>query len=197
MDISGTTGHYTRRKNYFVDKKFQGSFILKFCLLVVAAGALMMAALYLLAGKAATVSFVDSRVVVQSTADFLFPILMQTLIVATVIVGVTTVFFTLFVSHRIAGPAHRFKKILSSLSEGDFTGECRIRRGDSLQDVASALNEMMASVRRNLKALDDDLAGLKRAVEVMQGKSGTDDPELNELKKAVSELDSSLHRFKI
>lgn len=176
-----------KRRNYFIDKKFQLNFILKFCLLVAVTGAVIMVILYALAKKASTVSFVNSRVVVQSTADFLFPVLIQTFIVSTIIVSLATIVITLFVSHHIAGPLYRFKKILSSLGEGDFSLNCRIRRNDSLQDVASAFNNMLTEVRKSFNLIDNNLKGLKGKLE------GAD---LKELKKSVSEIDNALHHFK-
>ena len=196
MDRHSTATRRTRRKNYFIDKKFQTNFILKFCLFVAGAGILILAALYMLTKKATTVSFVNSRVVVQGTSDFLFPVLIQTFIVGTVIVSIATIFFSLFVSHRIAGPAYRFKKIMSSLKDGDFSGECRIRRNDSLQDVAAAVSDMMANVRKVLASMNGSLARLKERLEGMQDSKGADDTQLKELKKEVSELDRALRHFK-
>ena len=176
-----------KRRNYFIDKKFQSNFILKFCALVAAAGALVMAVVYALAGSATTVSFVNYRVVVQSTADFLLPVLIQTLIVVSIVVSAATVIFALFVSHRIAGPAFRFKKVLKALASGDFCGECRIRKNDSLRDVADSINDMTSNVRGALKETDERMTALKEAV-----KNAPD----NNLKKAVSDLEKAFRHFK-
>lgn len=187
MGQAGNTG-FVRRRNYFIDRKFQTKFIIEFCLLVAITVLVIMAILYILSKKATTVSFVNSRVVVQSTADFLFPILVQTVIIATAVVSVATILIVLFISHSIAGPAYRFKKVLSSLGYGDFSGECRIRRTDALQDVAGVLNETMSKIRSVLKDLDSSLLDLKGKLE--KGAS----PE--ELKKTVSDIDRKLRYFK-
>ena len=176
-----------KRRNYFIDKKFQSNFILRFCFLVVATGAFIMAVLYAMAGRANTVSFVNSRVVVQNTADFIFPLLIQTFVVSTIVVGLGVIVVTLFISHRIAGPLYRFKKVLNSLGEGNFSLPCRIRRKDALQDVALAFNDMIANVRKTFGLIDKDLKSLK-------GKLETGD--LKEIKKSVSEVDKALHNFK-
>lgn len=176
-----------KRRNYFIDKKFQTDFILKFCILVVAAGAFIMVVLYALAGRAATVSFMNSRVIVQTTADFLFPLLIQTFVLSTIIVGLATIVVTLFASHRIAGPIYRFKKVLGSLGEGDFSLDCKIRLKDALQDVALAFNGMIANVRKDFDLIDKDLKSLKGKLEA---------GDLKEIKKSVSEVDKALHHFK-
>ena len=176
-----------KRRNYFIDKKFQSNFILRFCLLVVATGALIMAILYAMAGKANTVSFVNSRVVVQNTADFLFPLLIQTFVISTMVVGLCTIIVTLIISHRIAGPLYRFKKVLKSLGEGDFSIPCKIRRKDALQDVAAAFNDMITNARQNFDLIDQDLKNLKGKMEA---------GDIKEIKKSVSEIDKALHHFK-
>lgn len=176
-----------KRKNYFIDKKFQTNFILKFCLLVVVTGAFILTALYVFSGKATTVSFVNSRVVVQTTADFLFPLLIQTLVISLIVVGLVTIVGAVFISHRIVGPAYRFKKVLCSLAEGDFTLKCNVRSNDSLQDVGRALDDMIANVRKGLNLIDGDLKDLKGKLEAGDSK---------EIKKTVSELDKNLHNFK-
>ena len=176
-----------KRRNYFIDKKFQSNFILRFCFIVVVTGALIMAILYAMAGKANTVSFVNSRVVVQNTADFLFPLLIQTFVISTMVVGLGTIIVTLIISHRIAGPLYRFKKILKSLGEGDFSIPCKIRRKDALQDVAAAFNDMITNARQNFDLIDQDLKNLKGKMEA---------GDIKEIKKSVSEIDKALHHFK-
>ena len=176
-----------KRRNYFIDKKFQSNFILRFCFLVVATGLALMAILYAIAGKANTVSFVNSRVIVQNTANFLFPLLIQTFVVSTIVVGLAAIVATLFVSHRIAGPLYRFKKVLASLGEGDFSLSCKIRRKDALQDVAAAFNDMITSARQNFDLIDKDLKNLKGKLEA---------GDIKEIKKSVSEIDKALHHFK-
>ena len=183
-----------KRRNYIIDRKFQSGFILRFCLLVVAAGLFILAVLYLISGSATSVSYVNSRIVVQSTADYLLPLLIQTFAIAVIIVGVATVFLTALISHRIAGPAYRFKQVLSSLGKCDFSGQCRIRRKDYLQDVAFAMNDMMASVRKALAAVDGSLARLKSTME--SATNGAGGEGLKALKKELAELENILRGFK-
>ncbi len=176
-----------KRRNYFIDKKFQTNFIVKFCMLVVVTGALIMVILYALTGTTNTVSFVNSRVVVQSTADFLFPLLVQTFLVSTIVVGLAAIFVTLIASHRIAGPMYRFKKVLSSLAEGDFSVSCKIRSKDALQDMVTAFNDMIARLRESFKLVDKDIKNLKAKLET---------GDLKEIKQSISEIDKALHHFK-
>jgi len=197
MEESGVSPVVSRRKNYFIDKKFQALFIIRFCLVVAVTGVLIMFSLFFMTRNMTTVSFMNSRTVVQTAADFLFPILVQTVAVATIIVSIATAIVMLFVSHRIAGPAYRFKKVLSSAGKGDFSGDFKIRRTDSLQDVAAALNEMILNARKLLVLLNMDMGHLKEKIDDASGKKIAGEEELRELKKYVSELDKTLSNFKV
>ncbi len=144
-----------KRKIHFIEKDFQVKFILKFCCLVALGGLLTIVILYILAMKSTSVSIVNSRVMVRTTSDFLIPILIQTVIIVTIVVSIATIIVTLFVSHKIAGPLYRFKKILKILEEGDFSSGFKIRHHDQLQDVADTFNNMISKIREKLKALKD------------------------------------------
>ena len=187
-----------KRRIYFIENEFQARFILKFCLLVIVGGLLTVGILYLLAMRATTVSIVDSRVVVQNTANFILPVLIQTVIIVMVIVGLAVIAVTLFVSHKIAGPLYRFKKAIQALTEGDFSSEFKIRRLDQLQDLADAFNGMINKVRAELKALKYNFGSLKEKLdnisehEIAEHKR----PHLSELKRVSAELNKIIDYFR-
>lgn len=188
-----------KRRIYFIEKAFQTKFILKFCAIVGIGGLLTVGILYLLAGKTTTVSIVNSRVVVRTTADFILPILIQTVAVVTAIVGLATVVLTLLVSHKIAGPLYRFKKVINLLEEGDFSGDFRIRLHDQLQDLAQIFNNMITKTRIQLKALRDNLLSLKEKLDNVSEQEVSEHKRsyLSELKRISAELNRILQHFKI
>lgn len=187
-----------KRRVYFIEKKFQAKFILKFCALVALGGLLTIGLLYLLAMRSTTVSFVNSRVVVRTTADFLLPVLIQTVAIATIIVGLATIAVTLFVSHKIAGPLFRLKKVMGELENGDFSADFHIRHLDQLQDLATAFNEAIRKIREKIQALKDGLKVLKDGLddisenEIAESKRSL----LAELKEAAEELNKASRYFK-
>ncbi len=189
----------SKRKIYFIEKSFQTKFILKFCALAALGGILTIGILYVLAMKSTTVSFVNSRVVVRTTADFILPILIQTVAIVTVLVGLATILVTLFVSHKIAGPLYRFKKVLQALTEGDFSGDFKIRHLDQLQDLADAFNRMILKIKTELKAVKDNFRSLKEKLdniaeqEIVEHKRAY----LGDLKKIAEELEKIMRYFKI
>jgi methyl-accepting chemotaxis protein len=189
---------FYKRRIYFIEKKFQAKFILRFCALVVLGSLFTVGLLYLFALRSTTVSIANSRVVVRTTADFLLPVLIQTVIIVTILVGIATMIMTLLVSHKIAGPLYRFKKVMKELEEGDFSQDFRIRHLDQLQDLADTFNNMIKKIRSVIKILKDNLPSLRDKIdsiseqEVAEGKRSL----LSELKKISRELSKIVDYFK-
>jgi signal transduction histidine kinase len=187
-----------KRRNYFIEKKFQSQFIIKFCLLVVFGGLVTIALVYLFSRQATTVAIVNSRVVVRTAADFLLPILIQTVAIAVTLTGLGVIFVTLLVSHRIAGPLYRFKKAMEGMERGDFSRGFTLRTHDQLQDVAVSVNQMLKSNRQQLGAIQEMTAVLKRNLDkysdgdVAAGKLSS----LQEMKRVAAELDAVAGKFK-
>lgn len=187
-----------KRRNYFIEKKFQAKFILRFCLLVLFGGLLTVGVVYVLALQSTTVSIVNSRVLAMNTAKFILPILVETVLIVTAGVLCATIVLTLLVSHKIAGPLYRFKKVMQSLEAGDFSADFRIRHLDQLQDLASTFNSMIKKIREEQNKLKTNFVTLKEKLdhisesEILEHKR----PALNELKRISRELDKIINYFK-
>jgi len=187
-----------KRRIYLIDREFQVKFILKFCALVAAAGLLFMSILYFSVMQSTAVSIVNSRVVVRSTADLILPILIQTVIVVTIVISLFTIFVTLFISHKIAGPLYRFKKVMQELETGDFSSDFQIRNPDQLQELARAFNSMIKKVREEMGQLKENSVSLKDKLESLSEHeiSELKRPILKELKIISEELSKLSHNFK-
>jgi hypothetical protein len=48
---------------------------------------------------------------------------------------------------RIAGPLHRFETFLRAIANGEKPADCKIRRGDELQEFCTLLNDVTAPLR--------------------------------------------------
>jgi len=172
-----------KRKNYFIDKDFQTRFILKFCLLVVLAGLITIGILYFVGKKSTTVSIIDSRVLVRSTADFLLPVLIQTLLVVMIISGLATILVTLLFSHKIAGPLYRFKKAIEEVKLGNLSTNFNIRNYDQFKGLSEEVNEMINKMREQINLIKADVVNFKE-------KKG------NLSEQDVEELDKKINYFK-
>lgn len=53
----------------------------------------------------------------------------------------------ILVTHRIAGPIYRFEVYLKQVLAGEARGDCRLRKGDELQDMCALINQVTAPLR--------------------------------------------------
>ncbi|MFH1854690.1 MAG: hypothetical protein ABH815_05200 [Candidatus Omnitrophota bacterium] len=180
------------RKTYFIDKKFQATFITKFCLLIILGSAITGVLLYIFSSRATTVSLVNTKAVVTSTAEYLFPLLIQTALIVTLIISVFTIILTLFVSHKIAGPLYRLKKELESIGEGNLNPNFKLRNKDQLHDVATTLDGME-------KRLIEALGYIKNAVrDLREMNSGLESERQDKaaLENKIKKIEELVSHFK-
>jgi methyl-accepting chemotaxis protein len=180
-----------RRRIYFIEKGFQTWFIVKFCLVVIAGALITMGLLYFFAARTTTVSFENTRAVVKSTADFILPVLIQTLIIVTLTVAIFTIMLTLYVSHKIGGPVYRFKRELELITQGDLSSEFRIRKNDQFQDLAGLLNLVKRKLRDEISVIKKDLEELESVLHSLpEGESK------NKVSELVERIKQRIEKFK-
>jgi methyl-accepting chemotaxis protein len=152
MNASRITHPYKRR-NYFINKNFQRDFIFRFCALAGLGSVLTMGAIYWLAMNSTTVAIRDGHVAVRTTADYLLPLMFQTVSLELIIGTIATIALTMIISFRIAGPLFRLKMMFQGLAQGDFCAHMQLRRDDQLKDLAQAYNEAVYKLNNKIKAL--------------------------------------------
>ncbi len=180
-----------RRRQYFIDRKFQANFIIKFCVIVILASIVFgMLTLYL-SRNYTTVAIENTRVNVKSASDFMFPIMVQTLLIVNLVSAVCVVFLTLLVSHKISGPLYRIKKELELLKTGDLAANFRIRTNDQLQELSQDLVETTDFLRDKQKKLLEKTNKIKEII--AKSPASADD----EVKKVLNEIDNIISHFKI
>jgi methyl-accepting chemotaxis protein len=73
----------------------------------------------------------------------------------------------IIVTHRLVGPAYRLKVLLRDVRDGHLRIQGRFRKGDELQDVFEAFQEMIESLRAaqtaEIALLDDAIGKAKQA----------------------------------
>lgn len=187
-----------KRNFYLVKKEFQMRFILRFCALVLAGSIVTIGVMYFMEANSTTVAIVNSRVLVRTTADFILPLLTQTVTLVALMVSIAVAAVTLILMHRILGPLHRFKKVLQGVGEGDFSRDFTIRKRDQLHDVAEAFNTMTNKLRGRFKDLQAASAALKETINRISEDDLAQDKKwyLKELKKLSADLDRASQGFK-
>lgn len=175
-----------RRRQYFIDKKFQTKFMVKFASLVVIAAAISGIIVYLMARSTVTTSFENSRLVIKSTADFILPSVLLSGAIVIISVGLATILIALFTSHKIAGPLYRLERDIKEVSSGNLQMRFSLRKSDEMKSLADGLNAMV-------DALKDDVINIKKASSEIEASLNANNIEsarskLNDLKKITDKF---------
>jgi len=63
------------------------------------------------------------------------------------VIGLITLVGGYFITQKVVGPVHNLKKKLYLVQKGDLTVDIQFRKGDEYQDVADAVNSIVANKR--------------------------------------------------
>ncbi len=179
-----------KRRNYFIDKKFQSDFIVKFCIVVIIASVIIGFLIAYFSKNFTTVAIENTRVLVKTAADFMLPVIIITIIIVNFFTAIAVIALTMFTSHKIAGPLYRLKREIQHLQKGNLNANFKIRKTDQLQDFASALSDLSDMLRDRYTLLKDKTEQLKKVID-----SSCDNKEVVSAK--LSEIEDLLKQFKI
>lgn len=154
-----------KRRQYYIDKKFQTNFMIKFCLVILVGGFLSVALTMWTSQGTLTSTFNGSELVIEDTSYAIMPSVIVTNIVTTAIISCVAVFVMLFVSHKIAGPIFRFESDLKIVASGDLKNKIRLRNGDQFSGLVGNLNEMVESLNGKVTEIHNDLDRIAKKAE--------------------------------
>ncbi|MEA3489423.1 MAG: HAMP domain-containing protein [Candidatus Omnitrophota bacterium] len=150
-----------RRHIYFIKKKFQRNFILKFCGLIVIGAVISGSIIYAMSISTVTTTFENSRLIMKSTADFILPAVLLASVVMIVLIGLATIAATLFTSHRIAGPLYRLEKDIEEITSGNLKKRFHLRKTDEIKALAESLNNMAETLRSDIDKVKNGISDLE------------------------------------
>ncbi|MGH7430614.1 MAG: hypothetical protein ACREI5_02170 [Candidatus Methylomirabilales bacterium] len=120
---------------------------------------------------------------------------------AMLVVFVLLALHSTFVSHRIAGPLYRFRKVFGAVARGDLSVRATLRKGDYLEKESESVNEMIASLRAKIESIQSHhvemqtvLTALKQSIE--QRSLEHMHRQLEELHVQMEELKASIRQFR-
>ena len=154
-----------RRSHYFIDKTFQTKFILTFGLIVFISSALAMGLVLYFSRESNTVAIENTQVVVKTTADFILPLIFQTICVVLIFSSIASIALTLLFSHKISGPLVRLTQEINGLKAGDLTRGFSTRGTDQLQKFSQGLFEMADALKGQVIDLKEDYQKFQRYLE--------------------------------
>jgi methyl-accepting chemotaxis protein len=145
--------NFTKRRNYYIDKKFQTKYILLTILLLLTYTFIFVIIIF--APYILTLYF-DYPLAEKTEAARLLLLLHGTIWPW---IGGVILFFgavSIFISHQIAGPLYRLKKSLVQIVEGNLDIKIKLRKWDDLKDLAEHINDLAAELQTFVTALKSD-----------------------------------------
>ena len=137
-----------KRHSIFINKAFQGRFILNVLLLLLLSGLCSAMLIYWMTGGALQAESQTAHAnIVNSLENLGFSILIGNL-VAMLLAGGVALFVILYASHKIAGPLYRFEKLCQQIGDGQLDTVTSLRQHDQLQDLGTAFGDMVNKLRR-------------------------------------------------
>ena len=172
--------HYKRR-NYFINKEFQGRYIFNYFLLAAIGSLLFIGVFSFFSSNTLSIVYDNYHLQIGLTPGILFKKILSTQWLFIVFGGGIVVVVTLILTHRVAGPFYRFEKTLDQMMDGDISRKIILRKNDEGKDLAQKINAFNYMLGDKLSIMENFNAQI--AVSSLR------------LKKALDESDLGVERF--
>jgi|GEM_PF-361781 len=180
-----------KRRTVFIKKAFQGRFIITVLMMILLFGFCSAGLIYWLINSDLHAQSQSAHGNISNTwARLGLSILMGNL-VAVIIAGIPTVFFVLYISHKIAGPLYRFEQACEQIGDGNLDTVTQLRKQDQLQDLSIAFTTMSDKLRARQQQRQQNLAAMEnqlKALKTMQQLSPQQSHVIAELEHSIQQL---------
>jgi methyl-accepting chemotaxis protein len=186
-----------KRRNFFINKEFQGRLIFNYFILVVIGSALFVGIITFFSSNTLSIVYDNYHLELGITPDILLKKFFSAQWFFIIIGGGAVIIITLFLSHRVAGPFYRFEITLDEMLNGDLSQKIWLREKDEGKELASKINlfngklsEKIAIVKNyknSINAYTDEIE------KILDPASDTDNAvleNLNKIKKETNNIDS-------
>ena len=191
------SGGKERRRQHYLRQSFQTQFILQFAGLVVLGCTAFGIALYLYSNSTLTTAFVNSKLKIMRTSDFLLPAMLIAALGVTALMAFMAATRLMFLSHRIAGPLYRFQKTTQAVEKGDLKLRVQLRRNDELQDVAQSMDGMVQQLRARAQVIKEQSERFGKILERVSQNSDIPGDVLKELRETYERIREVSRNFQV
>ena len=158
--------------------------ILQFIVIIIFAGIILGFELYIFADNELETKLFHSHMRILHTMDILLPTIFLTLISVFILVSFITVYAILYLSHKIAGPLHKFENVTKELGAGNLKVNVKLRKKDELIRLQNAFEDMVVHLQDKIQGFKNNFEGMRnietKLLEALKTASLTDG-EKNEL----------------
>lgn len=156
-----------KRRNYFIEKKFQAKYILLTILLLLFYTFIFVVLIF--APYIFTLYF-DYPLAEKAEASRAMLLLHSTIWPKLGLIIVVFSIASIFITHKVAGPVYRLKRSIAQVAHGDLGVVIRLRRGDDLKDLAEHINILIANMRTLVSTIKTDYDKLSETLRDLEQK---------------------------
>ena len=138
----------------------------------------------------------------KAAQQFLF--LAQTVWPALVVLIPAAAVFSIYLTHRLAGPLFRIEQTARELIRGNLALRIRLRKGDELHELAGLLNEVLDTLEHAFRGIRDSQAHAREVLpwimDEMRKQPSVNREVLNRLETALKSgerIDEILKKFQL
>lgn len=149
-----------KRRQYFIDKRLQGIFALRFYLVLIIAAIAITLLMSAFTSDSFTMLYTDNDLQIGHTPLLILKRLLWANWVIIAPVGIIVAVLAIIVSHRIAGPIYKIDSILTAMNDNTIGQVIHLRQKDNFKDLAIKLttfNNTLGGKVQEIKSISERL----------------------------------------
>ncbi len=186
-----------KRRHYFINKDFQGKFIVRL-LFVSFAGSVLASLLFIALANRKMDSMLYSMMIPSSV--FRGSLLLEEALwangVAVVIISIIFIAAGVAIYRQITGPLHDIRNAILRIGSGNLTSRISLRKNDQFQDFASEVNHLSSELHSKFSSIDSRSKHISELAEELAKSGSADDERIAGLLKEIRGLDEEIGAFK-
>jgi methyl-accepting chemotaxis protein len=105
-------------------------------------------------------------------------------------------FYSIVLSHKIAGPIYRFERTLQEVGQGNLSLRIHLRKHDELQELGAEFNRALAFLDGQMQKANQAVEEVERAQAALVALCGSQVPQSEEIQRRVSALEVEISRLR-
>ncbi|MFH1776958.1 MAG: methyl-accepting chemotaxis protein [Candidatus Omnitrophota bacterium] len=190
------------RRQYLIMKRLQVRYMLLVLMSIVIVSAIIVWTVYFTHWALLTSDVTTQET--KLTLSMIFQKINGLLLIQLPIMLMIVCLFSIYISHRIAGPVFRLTRSAHEVAGGNLGINIRLRRSDELKDLAGAFNIMIENIRRLVTEDKKMVAELSEIttnlyVDIRNHKVTTDEavPIIRKLNDIINELNNLIQQYRV
>jgi methyl-accepting chemotaxis protein len=191
-----------KRRNYFINKEFQGRYIFNYFILVITGSLLFIGVFSFFSSNTLSIVYDNYHLQLGVTPGILFKKILSTQWLFVVFGGGAVIIITLFLTHRVAGPFFRFEKVFDEMIGGNISNKIMLRHKDEGKELAqkiNAFNDMLSDKLVIIENFNANIAATSLQLKKKLEESGIDDntflPFLNEIQDSQKNIQARIDDY--